>query len=426
MKVSCRTVLAIERMLMSKPIPNSLGCERYRESTAVMTTSHPTLQPSRGVASQRSNLRSPDLLFRMHASERIEAMESIAPFVLSRAESQKVPDSMRRIARNSRSSVQKIRCPDRFSSATRLICSGITNAVCQSICRGILSLLESLDRTFTTVLFRNWRGCNWIREFAVSLMSLLVLAASAYGQSNAPSSTAVLPTNPPSAPKSASQDSLFEIIFSGGFMGILIMIVLIVLSVVAVYLIFDQAMGLRRKDLLPNDLIESVRQLLAQGKLKEADQLCRERPCPLSFVLVSGMAEIEFGWPAVEKALEDATAEQAARLYRKLEYLSVIGNLAPMLGLLGTVTGMILAFREVAVSSGSAGAGELASGIYSALVTTVAGLVIAIPALGAFAIFRNKIDELISEIAYSAQHVFASVRRRLPGVTIRPAAPPRN
>jgi len=257
-------------------------------------------------------------------------------------------------------------------------------------------------------------------------MSSLVLGATAYGQSNAPSSTAVLPTTPPSAPKNASQDSLFEIIFSGGIMGIVIMIVLIVLSVVAVYLIFDQAMGLRRKDLLPNDLIENVRQLLAQGKLKEADQLCRERPCPLSFVLVSGMAEIEFGWPAVEKALEDATAEQAARLYRKLEYLSVIGNLAPMLGLLGTVTGMILAFREVAVSSGSAGAGELASGIYSALVTTVAGLVIAIPALGAFAIFRNKIDELISEIAYSAQHVFASVRRRLPGVTVRPAAPPRN
>lgn len=74
-----------------------------------------------------------------------------------------------------------------------------------------------------------------------------------------------------------------------------------------------QAMALRKKDLVPAELVENVRQLLAHGKLKDADQACRERPCPLSFVLVSGISEIEYGWPAVEKALEDSTAEQAAR-----------------------------------------------------------------------------------------------------------------
>lgn len=223
----------------------------------------------------------------------------------------------------------------------------------------------------------------------------------------------------------AASESIGSVIFSGGILGILIMSTLIALSVLAAYLVFDQAMGLRKKDLVPSDLVENVRTLLAQGKLKEADQACRERPCPLSFVIVSGIAEVEYGWPAVEKALEDSAAEQAARLYRKLEYLSVIGNLAPMIGLLGTVSGMILAFREVAVSSGSAGAADLASGIYSALVTTVAGLIIAIPSLGAFAVFRNKIDELVSEIAFSAQHAFGAVRRRIPGSATRPAQPPR-
>jgi biopolymer transport protein ExbB len=84
-----------------------------------------------------------------------------------------------------------------------------------------------------------------------------------------------------------------------------------------------------------------------------------------------------------------------------------------MLGLLGTVAGMIIAFRQVAVSQGSAGAGDLASGIYSALVTTVAGLLIAIPALGALAIFRNRIDQLMAESAYVAQQVIAPLRRRL-------------
>ena len=224
---------------------------------------------------------------------------------------------------------------------------------------------------------------------------------------------------------SVADDSFFEIVFSGGVMGIGIMILLILLSIIAVYLVVDQSMTLRKKELVPPDLVENVRQLLAQGKLNEANQTCRDRPCPLSFVLVSGIAEIEYGWPAVEKAIEDSTAEQAARLYRKLEYLSVIGNIAPMLGLLGTVTGMILAFRQVALSQGTAGAGDLAGGIYSALVTTVAGLVIAIPALGAFAILRNKIDEIISDTAYSAQHVFGSVRRRMPGATVpRPSIPP--
>ena len=223
----------------------------------------------------------------------------------------------------------------------------------------------------------------------------------------------------------ASEDSFFSILFSGGPMGIIIMSVLIALSMITVYLVMDQIITLQRKNIAPPDLCESVRNLLSQGKVKEADQACRSRPCPLSFVLASGMSEIEFGWPAVEKVLEESIADQAARLYRRVEYLSVIGNLAPMLGLLGTVTGMILAFRQVAVSQGAAGAGDLASGIYSALVTTVAGLVIAIPALGAFAVLRNRIDQLIAECAYQAQHVFAPIRRRIPGAGVRPpVAPP--
>ncbi|MFN6400805.1 MAG: MotA/TolQ/ExbB proton channel family protein [Planctomycetota bacterium] len=226
-------------------------------------------------------------------------------------------------------------------------------------------------------------------------------------------------------PSDASDDTVFEIIFSGGPLGVAIMIALIVMSILAVYLIIDQWLTLKRKDLLPTELNENVRQLLAQGKLKDADQACRNQPCPLSYVLASGIAEIEYGWPAVEKSLEDALAEQAARMYRKLEYLSVIGNLAPMLGLLGTVAGMILAFREVALSQGTAGAGQLASGIYSALITTVAGLLIAIPALGAFAVFRNRIDEIMSEMATAAQQAFGPIRRRLPGATAaRPTVVP--
>ena len=249
-------------------------------------------------------------------------------------------------------------------------------------------------------------------------MWLLLGSSLTWGLNN----TATTETNAPADPQS---ESLLAILFSGGPMGIGIMVTLIALSLITVYLIIDQFLMLQRKNIAPEDLGEGVKQLLAQGRVKEADQYCRTKPCTLAFVLSSGMSEIEFGWTAVEKALEESLAEQAARLYRRIEYLSVIGNLAPMLGLLGTVTGMILAFRQVAISQGSAGASDLASGIYSALVTTVAGLVIAIPALGAFAVLRNRIDQLVAETAYQAQQVFTPIRRRIPATaSSRPAPPP--
>jgi biopolymer transport protein ExbB len=130
------------------------------------------------------------------------------------------------------------------------------------------------------------------------------------------------------------------------------------------------------------------------------------------------------GWTEVEKAMEDATAEQAARLFRRIEYLSVIGNIAPMVGLLGTVTGMLLAFKQVADTEGNAGAAQLADGIYQALVTTVAGLLIAIPALGAFALFRSRVDQLVAESAYAALHALSPLKQRGTAASAPPIQPP--
>ncbi len=223
---------------------------------------------------------------------------------------------------------------------------------------------------------------------------------------------------------SESPRGFVQIVFSGGWPGFLIILLLLGLSMTAAYLVFEQLMILRRREIVPAGVGEKFRELLAQGKVGEAEALCREKPCLLSFVLLSGLAEVEGGWAAVEKALEDATAEQSARLYRKIEYLSVIGNIAPMVGLLGTVVGMIFAFHQVAVSHGSAGAGDLAEGIYQALVTTVGGLIVAIPALGAFAVFRNRVDQLVVEASYMAVHSFAPLKRRRASKK-QPPTPPR-
>ena len=215
-------------------------------------------------------------------------------------------------------------------------------------------------------------------------------------------------TNPlhaqqPRAGDSAAPSGL-SIVFSGGLPGFLIILLLFTLSLTAVYLICEHMLTIRRNQLMPIGLDDEVSGLLRTGKLKAAREKCQEQPSFLSFVMLHGISEAEDGWTAVEKALEDASAEQAARLFRKIEFLSVIGNLAPMIGLLGTVTGMIIAFQQVAGSQGAAGAGELAEGIYQALVTTVGGLIVAIPSLAAFAFFRNRVDQFVAEASYLAHH----------------------
>lgn len=256
----------------------------------------------------------------------------------------------------------------------------------------------------------------WTACLAVLALGMLGsgsnLFPTAGSQSVAAQDTA--PTSPRvSEPAPAPEKTGFiDIVLSGGIVGGLILIFLLALSMTAAYLVFEQAMTIRKTEIMPPELGDTVRDHLLAGKVQEAERACRERPSFLSFVLLSGIAELDGGWTAVEKALEDATAEQSARLFRKIEYLSVIGNIAPMVGLLGTVTGMIFAFQQVAATQGAAGAGDLAEGIYQALVTTVGGLLVAIPSLGAFAIFRNWVDELVAEAAYVAQQVFTPLKRR--------------
>ncbi len=282
------------------------------------------------------------------------------------------------------------------------------------------------------------------RKFAVILVLWAVLGPIGNSLANAQGPDQVAPVPAPVAPevpapleapvaetppKPESQTASTEgqewgfvqFLKASGSIGLLI----ILLSIAAVALVIEHLLTIRAGVLMPPGLDEEVRQLLAAGKLGPADQACQMQPSFLSFVLRAGFAEVDGGWSAVEKAMEDATAEQSSRLFRKIEYLSVIGNIAPMLGLLGTVVGMIYAFRELAESQGAARAADLAEGIYLALVTTVEGLVVAIPALGAFAVFRNRIDHLVTEVVYTVQHVVAPMKRMRVRQS-RVAAPPQN
>jgi biopolymer transport protein ExbB len=251
------------------------------------------------------------------------------------------------------------------------------------------------------------------RLFALAVYSLLCLAGAAWAQAPAARVDSVsTPGAPVHQPAKKPPLSFFQIVFSGGPLGIANMVVLIALSIAAMALAVDNTLLVRRRALIPTGLSDAVRQLVAEGQVQQAVAVCQNEPSLLASVIEHGLAEIDGGWAEVEKAMEDATAEQAARLFRRVEYLSVIGNIAPMVGLLGTVTGMLLAFKQVADTEGSAGAAQLADGIYQALVTTVVGLIIAIPALGVFALLRSRVDQLVAEAAYAALHALNPLKQR--------------
>jgi biopolymer transport protein ExbB len=223
---------------------------------------------------------------------------------------------------------------------------------------------------------------------------LIVLAAPALAQADGP-----LP------PGFANLD-FRKLIEAGGGVGVIIA----ALSVGMVALVFEYLISLRRGATIPRRLAERLQQLVSQRQFKLAADECRDNRSLLGLVIAAGLVEIDSGYAAVEKAMEDACAQQAARLYRKIDYLSVIGTLSPMLGLLGTVWGMMLAFSEFA-SKANVAVTELAPGISTALVNTLFGLAIAIPAYAAYAYFRNRVDEAVANCSQVADHIFLEYRR---------------
>jgi biopolymer transport protein ExbB len=213
----------------------------------------------------------------------------------------------------------------------------------------------------------------------------------------------------PAGPEQASILSLREFFAAGGAIGH----VIVFFSILMTAIIIDAAVGLRRNLFMPPGLAEEVHRCLAEHKGQELRTVCRAHPSFLSTVLLAGAEELSSAqWAPVEKAMEDTAAEQTARISRRVEYLSVISTLAPMLGLMGTVWGMILAFMEFEQKANPQ-ISELAPGIYKALVTTLQGLAVAILSIGALAFFRRRIDDLAMESTLLAGRIFADQRRAL-------------
>jgi len=147
--------------------------------------------------------------------------------------------------------------------------------------------------------------------------------------------------------------------------------------------------------------------LLAEKKYRDAIEFAKNDGSYLGKLASAALNEAANGYGAMERAIEEAGDAETTRLLRPLEYLNVLGNIAPMLGLFGTVYGMIVAFQQLVAAGGSADPQNLAAGISTALVTTFWGLVVAMPALAAYSLIRNKVDALTAEGLIMAEELIS-------------------
>ncbi|MFQ5412993.1 MAG: MotA/TolQ/ExbB proton channel family protein [Phycisphaerae bacterium] len=190
---------------------------------------------------------------------------------------------------------------------------------------------------------------------------------------------------------------------SGGWITIL----LIALSVVTISLAIEHCFSIRRASIAPHDAHVKMKALIDERQYLDAIRFTAEDPSMMCYVVNAGLAEAQNGYIAMERAVEESIEERAAKLHRKIEYLHVLGNVAPMIGLFGTVYGMIELFLAIKVHGQLPPAAEVADKIAIALVTTFWGLAVAIPALSIFAVFRNRIDVLTAECAIAAEKLLS-------------------
>ncbi|GJM23728.1 MAG: TolQ-type transporter [Phycisphaerae bacterium] len=189
--------------------------------------------------------------------------------------------------------------------------------------------------------------------------------------------------------------------------GYITWFILIPMSLATIALIVEHSISIRRERILPARTIERIQDKLESRKFVDGLRYTETDPSVIAIAINSGLHQAENGYSAMHGAMLDSVEQQADRMMRKIEYLNVIGNVSPMVGLFGTVYGMIRLFASIREAGGIPEPARIADDISIALVTTFWGLMVAIPALTLFAFFRNRIDELTTECANKADKLIS-------------------
>lgn len=183
--------------------------------------------------------------------------------------------------------------------------------------------------------------------------------------------------------------------------------VFLALSVTLVSLFVMNMLAARRDTLCPQELVDSFEEKLNEKEFQEAYDMARTDESVLGQVLSAGLAKLSRGYNKAIEGMQEVGEEESMKLEHRLSYMALIGNLSPMIGLFGTVQGMIASFRVIATSPQTPKPAQLAEGISTALFTTLVGLAIAIPAIAAYNILRNRVSRLLLEVGVTSENLMS-------------------
>ena len=188
------------------------------------------------------------------------------------------------------------------------------------------------------------------------------------------------------------------LVWGVGALGIPYFVVFLALSITMVGLLIMNLMTASRNNVCPISLVEGFENHLNEKRYQDAYELAKSDQSFLGQVLSAGLAKLQSGYAQAMEAMQEVGEEEKMKLDHRLSYMQLIGTISPMIGLLGTVQGMIQSFHVIANSTGAPKPALLAEGISKALFTTLIGLMIAIPAIAIYSILRNRIARLVLEV----------------------------
>jgi biopolymer transport protein ExbB len=190
-------------------------------------------------------------------------------------------------------------------------------------------------------------------------------------------------------------------------LGVGYLVVFLALSISLVSLFVMNMLAARRDTLCPQELVDAFEEKLNEKDFQSAYDLARTDESVLGQVLSAGLAKLSRGYSKALEGMQEVGEEESMKLEHRLSYMALIGNLSPMIGLFGTVHRMISSFQVIAVSGATPKPAELAEGISTALFTTLIGLAVAIPAIAAYNLLRNRVTRLLLEVGVTSENLMS-------------------
>jgi len=197
-----------------------------------------------------------------------------------------------------------------------------------------------------------------------------------------------------------------------GALGWFFSLVFLALSFTTVALFVMNLLTARRENVIPAGLIEGFEDHLNEKRYQDAYEMAKADESFLGLVLSAGLEKLQTGYEQAIEAMQEVGEEENMKLEHRLSYLGLVGTIAPMIGLFGTVVGMVASFRTIASSATTPKPAELAEGISQALFTTLLGLAIAIPAIAAYNILRNRIARLVLEVGIVSEGLMSRFQKK--------------